>query len=212
VTLEVDNGTTRISITSSKDLSNVVYRMVDDSEGNTRDTKIDDLSTREFLLDETSGVTDIAAITHIWVKSGNNASGDGPGYGECFVRQEETEETEETFVPACEGDGEERESPDESVQVETLVDEVLLTDMSPEIELPEGIPPVDDPLPVEPPMGEGPPLDVPPEIELPEGLPPVPPVDDPPPVEPPMGETPVGQVPPAVGKPDDVPRGHGRRG
>ena len=59
-------------ITSTKDLSNIVYRI----DG--VDTKIEPLSGYNYLL-EIEGVTDI------WVKSGCNKSGDGPGYGEHFT-------------------------------------------------------------------------------------------------------------------------------
>lgn len=59
-------------ITSSKDISNIVYRV----DG--VDTKLDELSGRMYILEESN-------VTDIWVKSGNNHSGDGPGYGEHFA-------------------------------------------------------------------------------------------------------------------------------
>ena len=59
-------------ITSSKDLSNIVYRV-----GGV-DTKIEPLSGKTYLLE-------IEDVTDIWVKSGCNTSGDGPGYGEHFA-------------------------------------------------------------------------------------------------------------------------------
>jgi hypothetical protein len=68
-----------IVITSTKDLSNIVYRVPTD-DGH-MDTKIDDLEGMSYTLQVEEGVT----ITDIWVKSGNNRSGDGPGYGQHFV-------------------------------------------------------------------------------------------------------------------------------
>lgn len=59
-------------ITSSKDLSNIVYRV-----GGV-DTKIEPLDGKTFQLE-------ISDVTDIWVKSGCNTSGDGPGYGEHFA-------------------------------------------------------------------------------------------------------------------------------
>ena len=64
-----------VYITSTKDLSNVVLR---GSNGN--EQKFEGLSG-------TSGVfarSDNRAIYKVWVKSGSNASGEGPGYGEPF--------------------------------------------------------------------------------------------------------------------------------
>ena len=62
-----------VSASSTKDISNVVYRV--DGE----DTKI------EF----TDGTTEVMLpgdATDVWIKSGNNHSGDGSGYGEHFAR------------------------------------------------------------------------------------------------------------------------------
>ena len=61
-----------VEITSTKDISNIVYE-VDGVE-----TKIDSLSGHSYTL--SPGGT----ITAVWVKAGNNKSGDGPGYGEKF--------------------------------------------------------------------------------------------------------------------------------
>lgn len=65
------NDAGEIFVSSSKDISNIVYA-VDEVF-----TKLEGLDGRTFVLD-VSGVTDI------WIKSGNNASGDGPGYGQHF--------------------------------------------------------------------------------------------------------------------------------
>lgn len=61
-----------IQINSSKDLSNIVYRV----DG--VDTKIEMISGPSFILHAEN-------VTDIWVKSGCNKSGDGPGYGEHFT-------------------------------------------------------------------------------------------------------------------------------
>ena len=61
-----------INVTSSKDISNIVIEV--DGE----QVKFDDLSGTTFSHDE------LATITNVWVKSGNNQSGDGPGYGQLF--------------------------------------------------------------------------------------------------------------------------------
>lgn len=62
---------TTVTVDSSKDISNIVYRL------NGIDTKIEfEDGTNTYQLP--GGVTDV------WVKSGNNHSGDGPGYGEHF--------------------------------------------------------------------------------------------------------------------------------
>lgn len=70
-------------ITSTKDLSNIVY---DDGNGHHRIEF--GAPTQEFLL-----VAD--DVSTIWVKSGNNRSGDGPGYGERF----------DVTEPPCDRDG-----------------------------------------------------------------------------------------------------------
>ena len=71
VTIEIlDCGVYQIN--SSKDLSNIVYRV----DG--VDTKIEFFSGPSFMLVAEN-------TTDIWVKSGCNHSGDGPGYGEHFA-------------------------------------------------------------------------------------------------------------------------------
>lgn len=69
ITVHVAEG--YVTITSTKDLSNVV---VSRSTGR---TKYDGLSGKTFTVP-----ADGADV--VWVKSGNNKSGDGPGYGERF--------------------------------------------------------------------------------------------------------------------------------
>lgn len=67
---------TSIYTESSKDLSNVVVQLEDGTQ-----YKFDDLNqgqTGEFVS------PDGQRITKCWIKSGTNASGDGPGYGELF--------------------------------------------------------------------------------------------------------------------------------
>jgi len=71
ITVEVDDSGQKIQITSSKDLSNIVYA-VDEAF-----TKLDDLEGMEYTLD-------VEGVTDLWVKSGNNRSLDGPGFGEHF--------------------------------------------------------------------------------------------------------------------------------
>lgn len=61
-------------ITSSKELSNVVYS---DGEQHTRIEFDDDPPVSEYFLQA-------EGVQTIWVKSGANRSGDGPGYGERF--------------------------------------------------------------------------------------------------------------------------------
>lgn len=74
ITLSYDCDTGDVTITSSKDISNVVI-----SVGGER-TKYDDLSGREYVVD----LDTLEGLDGLWVKSGNNKSGDGPGYGEYF--------------------------------------------------------------------------------------------------------------------------------
>ena len=68
-----------VEITSSKDISNVVFSC----EGS--ETKIDNLSGKTYTLSQDCDVDSV------WVKSGNNKSGDGPGYGERFDRPTDTD-------------------------------------------------------------------------------------------------------------------------
>jgi uncharacterized repeat protein (TIGR01451 family) len=73
VEVEVDCDTGMIRIVSSKDISNIVYEV----DGVETKIEFDDVETKTYELP-------LDSITTIWVKSGNNKSGDGPGYGERF--------------------------------------------------------------------------------------------------------------------------------
>ncbi len=67
-----------VFVSSSKDLSNIVMQFAD---GTTE--KIEDLTSPTGAFHGTCG-NDGKYITKVWVKSGINDSGDGPGYGEAF--------------------------------------------------------------------------------------------------------------------------------
>jgi len=60
---------TEVTVESSKDISNIVYR-------------IDGVDTKIEFKDGTTTYMLPGDATDIWIKSGNNKSGDGPGYGE----------------------------------------------------------------------------------------------------------------------------------
>ena len=62
-------GCTEVTVESSKDISNIVYRL-------------DGVDTKIEFKDGTTTYTLPGDVTDVWVKSGNNKSGDGPGYGE----------------------------------------------------------------------------------------------------------------------------------
>lgn len=66
---------TQVHVVSCKDLSNVVLEF-DDGEH----YKFDDLELGNYGTFELDG----RIISIAWVKAGNNASGEGPGYGEHF--------------------------------------------------------------------------------------------------------------------------------
>ncbi len=74
VTVEYDCAEATITVTSSKDLSNIVYQ-VDGTP-----TKVDDLTGTTYVVD----LDTLEGLETTWVKSGNNHSGDGPGYGKRF--------------------------------------------------------------------------------------------------------------------------------
>ncbi len=65
-----------VEVSSSKDLSNIVLKFGD---GSTQ--KFDDLSGSNETFSGTNEFLNLC-ISGIWVKSGCNSSGDGPGYGE----------------------------------------------------------------------------------------------------------------------------------
>lgn len=73
VDAELDCDNTTVTVTSTKDLSNVVLRLSDGS-----DVKFEGLSGPSATFDAPPGTTIVA----VFVKSGNNGSGAGPGYGE----------------------------------------------------------------------------------------------------------------------------------
>lgn len=75
ITVEYDCDTTSWVITSEKELSNVVVG----DEGVEEKTELSDLSIHVYTVSDPDGTLDT-----IWVKAGNNRSGDGPGYGERF--------------------------------------------------------------------------------------------------------------------------------
>lgn len=110
ISVEFDCDT--VSVTSSKDLSNVV---VDD--GNSH-FKWDGLTGLIGTFSHPSGDN----LVTVWVKSGHNNSGDGPGYGEKFTAPEQdcSEPTPEpglTFYPIC--------VPGEGVRFTTNAEEVV---------------------------------------------------------------------------------------
>jgi len=77
VTFDPMPNATSVYITSEKDLSNVVLKLSDGTEYKYDNLNVGTSATFE-VPDEHVGTT----ITGAWVKAGNNASGDGPGYGE----------------------------------------------------------------------------------------------------------------------------------
>jgi hypothetical protein len=70
-----------VYVTSTKDLSNVVLDFGPDEFGNPRHQKFDGLSGYTGNFEGTGDYEDLD-IVGVWIKSGCNASGDGPGYGE----------------------------------------------------------------------------------------------------------------------------------
>lgn len=90
ITVDYDCDTGGIAITSSKDISNVVVSVDGVHQ------KHDDLTGHEYVVDLDS----LADLDGLWVKSGNNKSGDGPGYGEYFAFDHDA-----TCDPDADGDG-----------------------------------------------------------------------------------------------------------
>lgn len=74
VTVAYDCAEATITVTSSKNLSNIVYQV-----DGTR-TRLDELTGKVYVID----LDTLEGLQTTWVKSGNNHSGDGPGYGERF--------------------------------------------------------------------------------------------------------------------------------
>lgn len=79
VDVTFDGDGTSVFIESTKDLSNVVLEFEDGSHH-----KFDGLSQGPTGIFAGSGVHEGKTIVGVWVKSGCNKSGDGPGYGERF--------------------------------------------------------------------------------------------------------------------------------
>lgn len=75
----VDHDCTSIDVVSSKDISNVVLQFDD---GDTQ--RFEDLPERRTGTFAGTGDDSGEVITTAWIKSGNNKSGDGPGYGARF--------------------------------------------------------------------------------------------------------------------------------
>ena len=76
--ITVEFRSSDVFVNSSKDLSNVVMEFSDGTR-----QKIEDLSSPSGAFCGT-GYNYNKRITKVWVKSGDNESGDGPGYGEKF--------------------------------------------------------------------------------------------------------------------------------
>jgi hypothetical protein len=77
-----------ITVVSCKDLSNVVVECADGTH-----QKTEGLHGQDGTFTCT-GEQEGQEIVGVWVKSGNNASGDGPGYGERFDAPEDSCEPE----------------------------------------------------------------------------------------------------------------------
>lgn len=109
---------TSVAVASTKEISNVV---LEDCSG--VHYKYDDLDGLVGTFEHPSG----EAITTVWVKSGSNNSGDGPGYGEKFTNPDVVcdEETTTTTIP----DVTPTTLPD--VTPTTLLEETTTTTMAP---------------------------------------------------------------------------------
>jgi hypothetical protein len=161
--VQVEGDQVEIMITSTKDLSNIVYR-VTMPDGQYYDTKLDYLEGMTYTL-QIEGLEEGAMVSDLWVKSGNNKSGDGPGYGQHFVWDGEA------WVAADTTDSE--ETPPDG---EPPCHEHPPTDRPP-TDVPRGNgPPPDVPRgdgqPDDVPRGNGPPDDVPRGDGRPDGVPP----------------------------------------
>lgn len=74
VTVDYDCEEATITVTSSKNISNIVWLV----DGNHE--RVIDLAVQPYVVD----LETLEGLESVWVKSGNNFSGDGPGYGERF--------------------------------------------------------------------------------------------------------------------------------
>jgi hypothetical protein len=90
VDIEYDCAAGTATITSTKDSSNVVVSV------NGVETKTDELTGQTYVVDLES----LENLDTIWVKSGNNATDDGPGYGQRFEFDYDA-----TCDPDADGDG-----------------------------------------------------------------------------------------------------------
>ncbi len=195
--VEVNGGNSgEIVITSTKDLSNIVYRMP--TEDGYMDTKIDDLEGMSYTLQLEGDMT----ITDLWVKSGNNASGSGPGYGQHFEWNGEAWVSEQPADgdPPCDGNPSTEMPPDDVPRGDGRPDDVPRGDGRPD-DVPRG-----DGQPDDVPRGEGRPDDVPRGDGRPDDVP----RGDGRPDDVPRGDGRPDDVPRGDGQPDDVPRGDGR--
>jgi hypothetical protein len=96
--ITVDFDCDEIEVDTCKDLSNVVIEFADGS-----------LQRFEGLSGHSNSFTGTGEnagkeIAGVWVKSGNNASGDGPGYGERFDAPAQECEPEEPECPEDDGE------------------------------------------------------------------------------------------------------------
>lgn len=155
----VDFECVSVEVSSSKDLSNVVLVFAD---GTTE--RFEGLSGSEGSFAGT-GENDGKVIETIYVKSGNNASGEGPGYGEGFdntagdCELTEEEPVEETPVPdedSDEGDdtdveGDDTvEETDSDSDTDVEGDEVVQTPVTPATPAEPGVNPATPASPTQP--------------------------------------------------------------
>jgi hypothetical protein len=207
ITVEGDPSMGEIVITSTKDLSNIVYRVSMLEDGSYYDTKIDCLEGMDYMLQVE--VEEGSSVTDLWVKSGNNKSGDGPGYGQRFewsdgswmpTEMTDSEETPPDGDPPADGDPPIDTPPDDVPHGKGPPTDVPRGDGQPEdvppTDVPRGDGQPDDVPPTDVPRGNGPPEDVPRGEGRPEGIPPC--------------DLPPHDVPRRLGPPDDVPRGDGQ--
>ncbi len=88
--IEVEFDCRSVLARSCKDLSNIVIELSDGSR-----YRYEDLEGHEDVFGVPDGAGSELSIVRVWVKSGPNHSGDGPGYGELFVAPEELDCSEQ---------------------------------------------------------------------------------------------------------------------
>ena len=91
ITVSYDCDEATITVESTKDISNIVISVDGVRE------KFDDLTGGVYVID----LETLDGLETVWVKSGNNASGDGPGYGQRF----DVNVTCDPVDPDADGDG-----------------------------------------------------------------------------------------------------------